>query len=670
MIKEELVSTDGRKVEQIIEFFKTVEHGKYLDSIDALNRNSVTIAYQDIINYQNGEDFSLYEFLLKKPTEFLSLTSQAVSSIFKERHGTSKIKSVYLDECDNKISVVEALGNKHINKLITITGLVTSSTGLYNLPETRVFVCIDGHTINSKTEIKKCLRCKQSIEEITPEENFRQHRILYLQSEEFGYHGDELRIDLEGDLCNLADSGDRVKITGIIETERSQKATFHNVVRVINISKPDDLDLTLTESIKEEFKKFVEEPDFYSRLINSIAPSIFGLIHVKESILLQIVGGTNRIKNDGSMIRGWINIGLFGDYGTAKTKIGEWVEQNIPRSKFVGSKGATATGLIMGLEDGPDGRKVLRTGAMVNCRDGGVVILDEFPRLNPEVIDALYTTSENGIASSAKTGNQSRVKADASLLLTGNAHNGEWSEALSVQDNLAIDPTFLSRIDFMWIFKDDFTNDERLAGIMLNDSKYDDDVKPVSTQTLVKYIKFCRSTFHPELTEEVNKLLTQTWMELRKDPKAKDNGINPRHLETLARTTLAITRIYQRNHATIEDAAKAIKLIKEMFKQRNISIAYADTYIQRNLNKALEILRNENTEGLVVSDLKDKVMLYGSEENQKQAMEDLGPIRELQVNKKWRSVVEELKRSHLIHIRNRKPLILAYKHELGVLDHY
>jgi len=572
------------------------------------------------------------------------------------------------------ISVIEALGNKYIEKAVSVNGLVTSSTSLFNLPDYKMFSCSKGHQIKTKQDVFSCPECgDKHLEDETPSDAFQQHRILYLKSDvDFGYHNDELRIDVKGDLCNLVDSGDRVKVTGIIETELQKKTkNYYNIVRCEKLQKLDDVDLRLSPDDEEVFKEYPHESDFYTRMINSIAPSIQGYTNMKESILLQLVGSPDRLRRDGTKIRGWIHIGLFGDAGTAKTKFGEWIVENFPRCQMVMSKGATSTGLIMGLEDGPDGRKVLKAGALVNCRDGGITVLDEFPRLSSDVIDGLYTTAESGIAAISKTGHQVSIQANACILATGNAHNSQWSEALNIQDNLGIDGVFLQRFDFMWIFIDDFSQkrDDKIANALLNDIDYDDEVKPFSNLTLSKYIKFVRK-FKPELTKEVSEFLKDTWLELRADESAKENGISPRHLNTLVRTTLAISRLYQREYATIEDATKAINLVTAMFKQRNISISAADTYIQRNLNKALDILKGESFQGLIVDDLFDKILTFGSEKDQEIAKSDLGMLRSWRENKKWREVVEDLKRSPLIDIKQRKPLTLAYDKTKGDIRNY
>jgi len=144
----------------------------------------------------------------------------------------------------------------------------------------------------------------------------------------------------------------------------------------------------------------------------------------------------------------------------------------------------------------------------------------------------------------------------------------------------------------------------------------------------------------------------------------------PRHLNTLIRTTLAIARLYQKRYATVEDANKSINLIRNMFKQRNISINEADTYTQRNLNKAIEILKNEPVEGIHVDELFDKIMMYGTKQDQEQAKADLGLLHNISKNKKWRDVVESLKRSPLLEIISRKPLVFAYRKNLNDIRNF
>ena len=55
------------------------------------------------------------------------------------------------------------------------------------------------------------------------------------------------------------------------------------------------------------------------KLLWSIAPDIFGLEKVKETLLIELVGGSTIQMSDGVKIRGNINVGLIADPGIAKS---------------------------------------------------------------------------------------------------------------------------------------------------------------------------------------------------------------------------------------------------------------------------------------------------------------------------------------------------------------
>ena len=680
--------TPSALTDSIKDFLRTYKdeekHYKYIDVIDgSINRPTFLLNAKDLLKSEFESATELYQQLNERPHEFVEALQRTVKEIFQEHYPGNDVKfEIRIDDVENNISILEALGNKYIERLVCLTGVIVSSSTIFNVPSEVKFQCENDHyttlilkNITTYREPTKCSDSKCTSRKFVPrttKDSFTPHRVLYIKSDDdFSHHSDELEVDVSGSLAEIATIGDRVQLTGVLVPRINKQKTFQNMLFCLNVKKLDDVDLRILKDDEEIFKSFPEEPDFYLKMIHSIAPSILGYQPVKESLLLQRVSSPDILKKDGTKVRGWMHIFLVGDPSTAKTKMCEWEVEKLPRTQIIMSKGATLAGLIMGLEDGPDGRKVLRAGALINCRNGGVAVLDEFPRSSPDVVDGLYTTAENGIAAISKTGHQTKIRADASLLATGNAHNGKWNEALNVQDNLGMSGVFLQRFDLIWVFIDDFSQkkDAALADAILGDIDYLDSVKPFAAITLSKYIKYVQK-FKPELTAEVNHFLKRTWLELRADEEAKENGISPRHLNTLIRITLAIARLYQRQYATVEDANKAINLLRQMFKQRNISISEADTYVQRCLNKALVILKDEPITGIRADDLFDKVLTFGIDRDQEQAKADLGLIRSFSENKKWREVIEMLKRSPLVLIVSEKPLVLAYDKTKGDLRNW
>jgi len=650
---------------------------KYVEMIDsAIGKTSITISTKDILLSELEESTKIYEMLMKEPLRFIKATKRAVKEIYSEKTHDDKNLEIHIDEIERRPSLVEVLGNKHINDIITINGMVVSKTSIYNISEKLVYRCPDGHitTITNSTNLipKPPLKCSnlkcahRNLEEVQQKEFIQQHRAIYLKSEEeFSFQNDEIEVDLMGDLIDVVEAGDRVQVTGIVQS-RIMKNVYINLIRCLNIKKLDDVDLTISQDDEEIFKQFPHEPDFFRKFVLSISPSTLGNDTVKESLLLQRIGSPDRINDDGTIVRGWFNIGLFGSGGVAKTKFGEWEVSNLPRTQIVGSKGASGKGLLLGLEEDSSGRKTLRAGAFVNCRDGGVVVLDEFPKLNPEVIDELFTTLEGGYASISKVGHQAKVKANASLLATGNAYNEEWNENLNLRDNLNLSVSLLQRFDYLWIMIDQYDEkqDSDIADAILNGIDYSKmDITIHLPTTLAKYIKFVKR-FNPELSDEVKEILKRSYAEIRKSKEAKDNGVSPRHLNTLIRSTLAYARLNQRQYTTIEDAGKAISLMKEMFKQRNISISEADTYVNRQFNRCMQILHDSSANGLETHELFDKLLSTGSAEEIAESINDLGRNGSMTENKKWREVTDKIKQSHLITIVRFKPLAFAYKKNL------
>lgn len=78
---------------------------------------------------------------------------------------------------------------------------------------------------------------------------------------------------------------------------------------------------TFTPAEVQELKQLVEGEHVYQRLVNSIAPMIYGHQSIKKGLLLQLIGGVSKsTEQEGMQLRGDINICIVGDPSTSKSQ--------------------------------------------------------------------------------------------------------------------------------------------------------------------------------------------------------------------------------------------------------------------------------------------------------------------------------------------------------------
>lgn len=75
-----------------------------------------------------------------------------------------------------------------------------------------------------------------------------------------------------------------------------------------------------------DLREMVHKPNIYMRLVESLAPMVYGHEVVKKGLLLQLMGGVSKVTPEGMALRGDLNICIVGDPSTSKSQFLKYVQ--------------------------------------------------------------------------------------------------------------------------------------------------------------------------------------------------------------------------------------------------------------------------------------------------------------------------------------------------------
>jgi replicative DNA helicase Mcm len=279
----------------------------------------------------------------------------------------------------------------------------------------------------------------------------------------------------------------------------------------------------------------------------------------------------------------------------------------------------------------------LEAGALV-LADQGIACIDEFDKMDPNDRNAIHEAMEQHTVSIAKAGIIATLNARTSILAAANPTLGRYEPSLSVQDNIRLPFTILSRFDLMWIMVDtvEATKDRELAQFILNlHQKKKPSTKsatpPLSPEFLKKYIGYANRYVVPQLTSEAAEVIENFYVDLRKTAEggAAPVPITARQLESLVRLAESRARMALRSKVSKEDAQSAVRLMEESLRMVALDSITGKIDIDRLVSKMSAAQRSSSDIILkVMKDLESEGTSTVDEEALLQRVQSMGLPRD------------------------------------------
>jgi len=551
------------------------------------------------------------------PVLILPLLNQTLLSEAARKFGTYR-DLVDKEETELRVAIhsfpvrepIRELNTRHLSMLVSVQGVVTKRTKVFNEVKRLYLRCAKCNFLSPAFEVASdkdlkpgaCIECQSKGPWKVDRQQtlYRNHQKVMIQespsSVEPGKMPRSKEVVVSGDQVDTIRPGDEILLTGIYKclydaatNARTCFPVFRTEIDSVHVHRKGDVKLIeITDDKQLQILELAKDPNIRERFISSMAPSIYGMRHVKTAIALSMMGGQSKTTAGKHRIRGDINTLIVGDPGLAKSQFLKYVEQTFPRAVYTTGKGASAVGLTAAVTRDENGDWGLEGGAMV-LADDGMCLIDEFDKMNDNDRTSLHEAMEQQTISVSKAGIVATLKARCSVVAVANPTEGRYDPQRTFAQNVNLTDPILSRFDVLCVLRDesDPVQDQRLADHVVCShirshpdanpeekalkpklQQRPDHVEPIDQELLKYYIIYARQHVHPKVGDIDKEKLANFYKDLRAEAfRSGGQAMTARHVDSIVRLAEASARLELRHHVLPKDLDNAIAVMLESFIQ-------------------------------------------------------------------------------------------------------
>ncbi len=600
--------------EHIEELWRQVfERYDYMEKIVKLkdfypDEKSLQVSFRHISEYSN--EFA--ETVINNPLAALEIGESIISTFLEKlRDSDSRrvnIRLTELPERDVKMEIRDIRSDR-IGKLLSISGIIRKRTDVLPRLQNAVFQCsicaektVEPQQRGRLEEPNRCSnpecdadRQKAKFKLIEDESEFVDVQKLEIQENpetmDGGTQPQRISVVMEDDITGRVEPGDRLIVDGVLLADQKRVGAvllteFNTYVYSVNFRKEtkEIENVEISEEDEAKIKELSKRDNIIEQLARSVAPSIYNMEMIKQTLVLQMFGGVRKTMRDSTAIRGDIHILIVGDPGTAKSQLLRYMSEISPRGVFAIGKGSSAAGLTAAAvrDDFGEGRWTLEAGVLV-LANNGLAAIDELDKMEPTDTASMHEAMEQQSITISKAGIFATLTSRCSILAAANPKMGRMDMNKSLVEQINFPIPLLSRFDIIFKLSDtpsrdtdtkladhiirahrvgEILKDREVSGAEDTEIQDEEMFAPIIEKELFrKYVMYAKSRVFPKLSQEAMELIRREYVDTRSTNSSEGIPITARQLESIIRLSEASAKARLSDTVTVDDAARAKKIV-------------------------------------------------------------------------------------------------------------